>query len=75
MYTYYYHIVFSSIKQNEEGKYIHNEIFKNIPHFIKNHIHVDFIQDGFVKYRDRLLIQKIEVITPVPGSMIPVDGH
>ena len=35
MYEYYSNIGFSPIKHNEEGEYIHNEIFNNIPHFIK----------------------------------------
>ena len=35
MYTYYYRLGFYPIKNNEEGKNIHNEIFNNIPHFIK----------------------------------------
>ena len=34
MYQYYSRLGFFPIKHNEEGKYIHNEIFNNIPHFI-----------------------------------------
>ena len=48
MYSYYYRILFTPIKLNEGVKYIHNEIFNNIPHFIKNHLHGDCIQYGFV---------------------------
>ena len=36
MYTYYSHIGFLPIKHNEEGKDTHNEIFKDIPHFIRS---------------------------------------
>ena len=50
MYKYYYRLVFLPIKHNDEGKYIHNEIFNNIPHLIKTRQRVDFIQDGFVVY-------------------------
>ena len=50
MYEYNYCLGFSPIKHNEEGKYIHNEIFNNIPHFIRNRQRVDFLQDGFVVY-------------------------
>ena len=48
MYKYYSRCWFSPIKNNEEGKYGHNEMFNNIPHFIKNFLHVYFLQDGFV---------------------------
>ena len=47
------------IKHNAEGKYINNEIFNNIPHFIKNRSHANIIQDGFVAYEDKLIMCKI----------------
>ena len=72
MYKYYSRIVFNPIKHNEERKYIHNKIFKNIPHFIKNRLHVDCLQDGFVMYNNKVILQKIEVITSINSSMIPV---
>ena len=43
MYQYNSYLGFLPIKHNVEGKTIHNEIFNNIPHFIKNCLHVDFI--------------------------------
>ena len=43
MHKYYSCIGFSAIKHNEDGKDIHNEIFNNIRHFIKNRLHVDCI--------------------------------
>ena len=52
MNKYYSHLGFSPIKHNEEEKYIHNQIFNNIPHFIKNRMHVDFIQYRFVLYKN-----------------------
>ena len=52
MNKYYSHLGFSPIKHNEEGKDIHNEIFNNIPHFIKNRMHVDFLQYRFVLYKN-----------------------
>ena len=47
MYKYYSRLGFSLIKQNKEEKYIQSEIFNNITHFIKNRLHVNFIQDVF----------------------------
>ena len=61
------------IKQNEEVKDIHNEIFNNILHFIKNCLHVDCLLDGFVMYNNKVIIIEIEIITPIPDSMIPMD--
>ena len=48
MYTYYSCLGFFPSKQNEEGKYIQNKIFNNIPHFIKNRFRVKCLKDGFV---------------------------
>ena len=73
MYKYYSHIGFSLIKHNKEGKDIHNEIFNNIPYFIQKCPQVDFIQDGFVMYKNKVIIFKIEVINPSLGSIIPED--
>ena len=69
----YYSLGFVPIKHNEKGNDIHKEEFKKIPHFIKNHHRVNCIHDGSVLYNDNLLIQKWEVIAPIPDSMIPVD--
>ena len=38
---------FHPIKHNEKEKN-HNEIFNNVPHFIKNDLHVNFLQDSFL---------------------------
>ena len=59
MYKYYSRFGFLPIKHNEKGKYIHNEIFNNIPHFIKNRLHVDCLQDGFVMYKNEVILRKI----------------
>ena len=69
MYKYYQHLGFSPIKHNGEGKHIHNWIFYNTPNLIKNCVHVNCFQDDFVVNNDKLLIQKREVITPIPDSM------
>ena len=51
-----------------------DEIFNNIPHFIKKkHLHFDWLQDGFVMYKNKLILGKRKVIPPIPDSMIPVD--
>ena len=47
MYKYYSHLGFLLIKQNEEGNYIHKELFNNITHFIKKFPHVNCIHDDF----------------------------
>ena len=73
MYKYYSCTGFFPIKHNEEGKDIHSKIFNNIPHLIKNRMHVDFLQDGFVVYKNKLIIRKIEVIPIITDYMIPVD--
>ena len=73
MHKYYSHLGFFPLKHNEERKYIHNEIFNNIPHFIKNRLHFDFIQDDFSMYNDKLLIRKIQVIPTTPDTMMPMD--
>ena len=51
----------------------YNKIFNNVSYFIKNHILVNCLQDGFVMYYDKVLICEIEVIPPIPDSMILVD--
>ena len=48
MYKYYSILWFLPIKYNVEVKYINNEIFNNIPHFVKNHLCVNFLQDGLL---------------------------
>ena len=48
MYKYYSCLGFHPIEHNEEGKDIHNEIFNNMQHFIKNRLHVDVFQDVFL---------------------------
>ena len=73
MYKYYYRLVFFPINHNEEGKKIHNEIFNNIPNFIKNCLNIDCLQGGFVMCNDKVIIFKIEVIRPITYSMITVD--
>ena len=70
MYKYHSSLGFLPIKNNEEGKCIHNEIFKNIPHFIKNCLCVNFLQDGFGVYNDRVRIIKIWVVTPITDYMV-----
>ena len=57
---------------NEEVKYIHNEIFNNIPHFIKNRLCFDCLQVGFVVYKNKVVIFKREFIPSIPDYMIPV---
>ena len=72
MYKYYSHLGFSPIKHDWEGKDVHNEIFNNIPHFIKNRLRVYFIQDSFVLCNNKVILLQIEVIHPIPGYMISV---
>ena len=72
MYKYCSPLGFFPIKHNEEGNYIHNEIFINIPYFIKNHVHVDCLRHGFFVYKNKVIICKIGVITDLPDYMIPV---
>ena len=57
MYNYYSRFSYFPIKHNEEGKDIHNGIFNSIPHLIKTRLRVDWIQDGFVMYKYKLLIR------------------
>ena len=66
-------VFFSPIKHNEEVKDIYNRIFNNIPHFIKNRLHVDCLQDGFLTYKNKVIIFKRIFIRPIPDSIIPVD--
>ena len=73
IYKYYSVIGCFTIKHNEEGKDILNKIFNNIPYFIKNRLRVNFLQDGFVVYNDKVPIIKKELIPPIPEYMIPVD--
>ena len=49
----------------------HSEIFNNIPHFIKNCLHVDYLQDGFVMYKNKIILLKREVVPHITDSMIP----
>ena len=62
---------FFPINHIEEAKDIHEEAFNNIPHCIKNHLHVNVIQDGFVMYNGRVLMFKQNVIPKIPDYMIP----
>ena len=55
VYVYYSNFGFLSIKHNKEGKYIHEEVFNNIPNVIKNIPHFKCLQDGFVMYNDKEL--------------------
>ena len=56
MYKYYSRLGLISIRKNEEGEDINNEIFNNIPHFIKNILHVNCLQNGFIMYNDKVII-------------------
>ena len=49
MYKHYPRLGVLTIKISEEGKNIHNEILNNIPHIIKNCLHVNFLQDDFLR--------------------------
>ena len=72
IYKCYSRLGFSPIKHDWEGKDVHNEIFNNIPHFIKNHLRVYFIQDGFFMCNNKVILRQIEVIHTIPESMISV---
>ena len=54
MYKCYSRLVFSQ-SNTTMNKKDENEILNNIPHFIKNRLDVDCIQDGFVMYNDKLI--------------------
>ena len=41
--------------------------------FHQKRLHVDFLQDILVMYKDKVLIGKIEVVSYIPDYMIPVD--
>ena len=58
MYKYYSIFGFYQSAHNEEGKTFHNERFNNIPHFIKKRPPVDFLKDGFVMFKNRIILQK-----------------
>ena len=73
MYKYYSRLGFIPIKHNEEVKEVHNEIFINIPHFIKICLCVNYLQYGFVMYNDKVLIHKQEVVPHINYSMIPLN--
>ena len=73
MYKYYSRLGIFPNKHNEDGKNIHDEIFNNLPYFIKNRLHVDCLQDGFVMYKNKVKLFKIEVIPPINAYMIPDD--
>ena len=66
VYKYYSRLGFFPIKQNDEVKDIHNEIFNSIPHLIKNCLHVHCIQYGFFMYKKESILSKREVIPPIP---------
>ena len=48
MYKYYSRLGFLLIKHNGEGNKIYKEIFNNIPHFTKNRLRVNCLQDIFL---------------------------
>ena len=74
MYTYYSHLVFLPEIHNDKGKYIHIEVFKNIPHLIiLILLNVDCLQDDFVMYKYKGILRKIEVIRTIIDSMIHED--
>ena len=73
MYEDYFRLRFPPIKHNRKGKDIHNETFNNIPNCIKDHLHVNCLQDGFVIYNDKVLVHKQYVITTIIDYMIPMD--
>ena len=73
MYKYYSRLGIFPNKHNEDGKNIHDEIFNNLPYFIKNRLHVDCLQDGFVMHKDKVIICEIEVINPITDYMIHMD--
>ena len=52
---------------------MNDEMFNNIPHFIKNHLCGNCLQGDFVMYNYRVPIFKQEVFRTIPDSMIPVD--
>ena len=72
IYKYYSHLGFLSINTQQGRENIHHEIFNNIPHFIKNRLHVNFIQDGFVMYENKVIIRKRKTMSPIPDYMIPL---
>ena len=72
MYKHYYHLGFYLIKHNEKGKDTHNEIFNNIPDFVKNGLPVDCLKNGFVMYKNKVILRKRDLIPPIPDSMITV---
>ena len=73
MYKYYSRLEFSPDQTQLGSKNIHNKIFNNIPQFIKNCIHINFLQYGFFMCNDKVLFHKQYVIPPIPYSMIPMD--
>ena len=73
IYKYYSRLGFIPTKHNEEGRYIHNKILNNISHSIKHFPRVNCLQCSFVTFNDKLIIRKLEVIPPIPDSMILVD--
>ena len=73
MYRYYSFFGFLSIKQNKEVNDTNKEVFNNITYFIKNRRRVNCIHDGFVMYKNNVLINKLEVIPTIYDSMIPND--
>ena len=58
MYKYYSRLGFSTRKHNENVKDIHNEIFNNVPHFIKNRVCADCIQEVFFIYKNKVTLCK-----------------
>ena len=70
-YKYYSRILFIPIKHIKEGKY--KEVFNNLPHFIKNILHVNCLHNILLVYNDNVLIRKLQAIPPIPYFIIPVD--
>ena len=50
---------------------MNEELFNNIPHFIKNRCHLKCLQGYFTMYNDTVLIRIWEVVPPIPYYMIP----
>ena len=47
--------------------------YGNNTYITKHRLNVDCLQGGFVMYKNKLILLKIEVINPITDSMIPVD--
>ena len=70
MNKYYSCLGFLSIKHNEDGKEIINEIFNNT--IFHHKIFMSTVFNMVFMYNDRLIILKRKIILPIPDSMIPL---